>query len=384
MKPFSVAMWDFSWATRRSGNEAEYRDWERVLDELADRGYDCVRIDAFPHLIGSGPADSPVTTSVIGPQRKRFMWGNHIAVEIRPRHDLLGFVTACADRGIGVALSSWFIPDASDRRREVVTPDDFVRVWDETLRCLAEADLLDSVVWVDLCNEFPLDVWAPGAARQIFGHAFRRPVGVALRGLPWREIWAQRTQQYLTDAVGELKERWPGMRFCYSYHGLVGGQLRRLDSSAFDVAEVHCWLTDGALWNLWSLQVLPLLEVPMGAKLHAWRMAAVSRRRIERWVDSTLDPVMREWASWASVESLPLITSEGWGPTNYVDQTAIDAEWRWIRDVSELAVERAIDLGWIGICTNNFCQPHHRGMWTEVGWHRELTDEIRRAGTRRS
>ncbi|MBW2293056.1 MAG: cellulase, partial [Deltaproteobacteria bacterium] len=43
-------MWDFSWATRRSGNEAEYADWDKVLDQLAERGYDNVRIDAFPHL----------------------------------------------------------------------------------------------------------------------------------------------------------------------------------------------------------------------------------------------------------------------------------------------------------------------------------------------
>ena len=48
MRRFATAMWDFSWATRRFGNEAEYADWDRALDELAERGYDNVRSEALP------------------------------------------------------------------------------------------------------------------------------------------------------------------------------------------------------------------------------------------------------------------------------------------------------------------------------------------------
>jgi len=29
---------------------AGYEDWDRALDELAERGYDAARIDAYPHL----------------------------------------------------------------------------------------------------------------------------------------------------------------------------------------------------------------------------------------------------------------------------------------------------------------------------------------------
>ena len=29
-------MWEFSWVVRRTGAEAEYADWDRVLDELAE------------------------------------------------------------------------------------------------------------------------------------------------------------------------------------------------------------------------------------------------------------------------------------------------------------------------------------------------------------
>ena len=34
--PYAVTMWDFSYITRRQGAEAEYADWDKVLDELAE------------------------------------------------------------------------------------------------------------------------------------------------------------------------------------------------------------------------------------------------------------------------------------------------------------------------------------------------------------
>ena len=48
-RPCAITMWDFSWLERRWPG-AGYEDWDRALDELAERGYDAVRIDAYPHL----------------------------------------------------------------------------------------------------------------------------------------------------------------------------------------------------------------------------------------------------------------------------------------------------------------------------------------------
>jgi sugar phosphate isomerase/epimerase len=39
-------MWDFSWLERRWPG-AGYENWDEALDELTERGYNAVRIDAF-------------------------------------------------------------------------------------------------------------------------------------------------------------------------------------------------------------------------------------------------------------------------------------------------------------------------------------------------
>ena len=49
-RPFAITMWEFSWIERRWPG-AGYEDWDQALTELTDRGYDAVRIDAFPHLM---------------------------------------------------------------------------------------------------------------------------------------------------------------------------------------------------------------------------------------------------------------------------------------------------------------------------------------------
>ena len=52
--PRAIAMWDFSWLERRWPG-AGFEDWDQTLDEFVERGYNAVRIDAYPHLVGLNP-----------------------------------------------------------------------------------------------------------------------------------------------------------------------------------------------------------------------------------------------------------------------------------------------------------------------------------------
>lgn len=378
MERFATAMWDFSWATRRFGDEAEYADWDRILDELAERGYDNVRIDAFPHLIAADERSALGGRFVILPQRRRFMWGNHRSVEIQPREDLIGFISKCKERDISLGLSSWFVADSRHRRDDVRSPDDFVRVWNETLALINSAGLIDQILWVDLCNEFPLDVWAWGAAPEIFGNRRRTPASVGIRALPWNEATRQRVQAYLSKSISRLREIWPRLRFCYSLCSVVGSKMRSLDVSEFGVAEVHCWLADDLRWSFATMQLASLLELPLGVQIHSALARRASPEKLQRWREEKLAPIMQTWSDWAQKQKLPLITTEGWGPINYAGVTPDEeSDWKWVKDFAALAVERAIELGWTGICTSNFCQPHHSGMWSDLHWHRDLTRAIR-------
>ena len=54
LRPLPITMWDFSWLERRWPG-AGYEDWDQALDELKLRGYEAVRIDAYPHLLALDP-----------------------------------------------------------------------------------------------------------------------------------------------------------------------------------------------------------------------------------------------------------------------------------------------------------------------------------------
>ena len=150
-----------------------------------------------------------------------------------------------------------------------------------------------------------------------------------------------------------------------------------MDVSQFDVAEVHCWLGDNLRWNSTTMQLATLLEWPGGTRLHAALTRGASARKLQHWLEETLTPRMTLWSEWANENELPLITTEGWGPINYA--ASRESDWNWVKNFAALAVEKAIAMGWTGICTSNFCQPHHQSMWSDVAWHQEMTNLIRKA-----
>jgi len=151
--PLAITMWDFSWLERR-WDGAGYEDWDTALDELKARGYDAVRIDAFPHLV----AVDPQREWELVPFWNTQVWGSPAVNRVTVQPNLNRFIEKCAERGIRVALSSWFREDTENHRLLPDTPQAFGAIWKATLDSIAEAGLIDQLLYVDLCNEFPLDV----------------------------------------------------------------------------------------------------------------------------------------------------------------------------------------------------------------------------------
>jgi hypothetical protein len=380
---YAVTMWDFSWLMRRTADEAEYADWDKVLDELAERGYNCIRMDAFPHLVAKGQNGRLVEQFTILPQRDDFMWGNHKPVQIEPRRALVEFIGKAAERGIYVGLSSWYNRDTLDRVNMIQSPQDYARIWLETLDLLNEAGLHDRIVWIDICNEFPVSRWAPGPYTEIFRSRRLGDLWM-MRNLTkrWDEGVKQRVKSYFDGAIMPLRERYPDLKYTFSFQAIGSRQIQKIDVGSFDIAEVHIWVSDYMKWMMATGQFMTHIgfpKYPRNVKIHARRMASLYPKHREEYI-RMLEARIEFWEEWGRSNNLPLFTTEAWGPINYDDVMpgGTGVEWDWVKDVCEQGVRMASKRQWKGICTSNFCQPHFEGMWADIGWHKRMTDVILR------
>lgn len=386
----AVTMWEFSWLLRRSGAQREYADVERVLDELVERGYDCVRIDAFPHLVAADADGRRSDALFVHPQPDHFMWGPHgRKIEVRdPGRSLAEFVAACRGRGVSVALSSWFNDDDEHRRLQIRDTPDLVRVWAETLEGLEDQGLLDAIEYVDLCNEFPLDDWLPAMHERIFGRPDQGAPSVPGEGIPGQPVeggwvWtaAQRAAIEETFAgAAALRARWPRLRFTVSL-APVSESVLDLDFRDLDLIETHIWLSS----NVAEFAAVTNFALEEHGFPGAWQKQVDSLDDVywpepERW-HARLREEMARWAAVATAQGRPLWTTEGWSHILLDDFTAPSGRhaWDYVKSVAEFAVPTALELGWEGVCTSNFAEPHFEAHWADVAWHRRMTDLIRSA-----
>ena len=377
-RKWAVAMWDYSWAVRRQGRENEYANWDKILDELCERGYNCVRIDAFPHLIGRKEKSDFGKFSIL-PERKNFMWGCHSETEIEPAIALVQFIEKAKKRNIYIGLSSWFIDDRLHCKYDMRHPSDFSRSWLAVLDLLKGANLLSHVLWVDLCNEFPFGFWSPSAFEEIFQKKFKLgKLGLIRHGMTFKAAWGkkrfEKMREYYVKSIGDLKAKYPELNYTFSTTSLIEEKMDRLDLSNFDLIEPHVWITDNPYWSLRTGQIVPLLEFDGGVQFHYNRVKKLYPQKMD-WFKRVLRKRIAVFSKLSRAKNLPLITTEGWGPTNYLDLPDQRA-WDWVKDISEAGVLMSKEAGWTGICTNNFCQPHFRGIWSDVAWHQKLTKHI--------
>ena len=138
ISPRAITMWDFSWLERRWPG-AGYEDWDQVLDELSERGYNAIRIDAYPHLIAENPMKKWLLKEVWNQQD----WGSPDMNEIQVQPNLNLFLSKCKERDIKVGLSSWYRLDVDEVCLKLDTPEKLADCWLTTLRSIEEDGLLE-------------------------------------------------------------------------------------------------------------------------------------------------------------------------------------------------------------------------------------------------
>ena len=355
--PLAITMWDFSWLERRWPGGG-YEDWDKALDELVGRGYNAVRIDAYPHLVAAG-ATKEWTLKPVWDQHD---WGSPGILKVQVQPSLTTFILKCKTRNIKVGLSTWYREDTDNTRLLIDTPEKMAANWLTVLDLLASENLLDTILYVDLCNEWPTQIWTPFFKATRRGHDWSTPESIS----------------WMAKAIGVLKPKYTDLPFTFSMDHYQAGALAKSPLPALDFIEQHLWmasLNEGAFnnqvgidWNGFSSGDYKKL-VEKGEALY---------KKDEAHWNEILVSSINQIATDARAANQPLMTTEGWSLVNYKDYPMLN--WDWIKALCALGVTTAAATGqWVAMATSNFCGPQFVGMWQDIAWHKKMTTIIKNA-----
>jgi len=375
--PHAMTMWDFSWLERRWPG-AGYEDWDNALGELAERGYDAVRIDAFPHLVATDPDREWELLPVWNQQN----WGASSIVRVRVLPELTDFIASARRAGIKVSLSSWFREDRENTRVTFTTPEAFGRMWVETLRQIESAGLLDEILFVDLCNEFPLRIWAPWLyADQLSRNAFRSGLSISAPLVEVMPAEASRTEarlaEWMAASISVVRQAFPELDFTYSFVTELT-TWRNQDVTALDVLEPHIWMANNEYSDYYDRVGYHFERFDSSGYDNVVARGREEYRSRQDFYDAALFRAIDTAVEWSRSTRKPLYITECWSLVDYKDWPGL--EWDWLLDINARAVEYAASRGrFVGMATSNFCGPQFAGMWREIEWHLRLTTLIKSA-----
>jgi hypothetical protein len=275
-------------------------------------------------------------------------------VQLQPA--LNQFIRKCGERGLRVALSTWFRQDTDNTRMNIRTAEDHGSIWKKTLDSIAADGLLKHLLYVDLCNEFPLDVWAPFL-----------PKGT-LRATAQGTSWMQ-------NAIAVVRRAYPDLDYTFSMTSEYD-TWKQQDVSMLDFLELHIWMAQAS--NFYQQVGYNYERFSLEGYEHLVdRAKPLYESKPDYWKSKLRDQI--EWAAnWSRVSKRPLITTECWSLVDYKDWPLL--EWEWLKELCELGVRTAASTGcWVAMATSNFCGPQFIGMWRDVGWHKRLTEVIHSA-----
>ena len=377
-KPLAIAMWDFSWILRHH-RYGEFEDWDRVLEGLADRGYNAIRIDALPQLVASD-ADGTMTEEYrcVKDGWTPSLWGNDYTTTIRPREALLEFLPKCKEQGIRVGLATWFMAHGSGRKGIFSEEGGLQRAWEETLSFLDQHELLNNVIYVDLLNEYPFwhgyDWLKEGLNQRSDIQRFKLNHPEA--NLPdvdtddtggFNQIQKLFYNEFITSLIKSLRNDYPRLDF---YASLDSGMpLSSIDISHFSAIDYHIWFAHhGTIPGLDQIssrdQTLDLRSIYNKLLLH-WEN---NKESLIAWMDQRLTTI----SGMAAKFQIPCGNTEGWGPIFWYDHPELD--WKWVKEAAGICIDLARKHdNYKFLCTSNFTHPQFSGMWEDVQWHRRMT-----------
>ena len=365
----TLAMWDQAFLLRHIPG-GSFEDFDRVLEEAIERGYNTLRLDPLPQLLDLSHPEQVI--SFPDPQTPYMPWCWDTAVEGPVGAWCIEFMEKLLAKNLHYTLSAWWFTGGSDNNRfpaQAKAPRthlEAAELWVILLREWQRRFGFQGLVFVDLANEVPF--FLPG-----FGERFKAETGAGwsdqARFTPRQVAFLQ---QELSEGLGLLQREFPSLRFTASIHG----DLRWLDVPApFDCLDVHFYADADPRWvnRTRFPEFLPnLFRDTAWFKEFSDRSTAAAQA-VAPMLRARQRGILSAFAGWGARQGMPLTTSESWATWYYLDHP--DLDWGWLLDWAEWSVEDAIEFGMWGWTPHNYVQPQFAN-WQDVRWHRRLTEKF--------
>jgi sugar-binding cellulase-like protein len=366
-KRLTIAMWDYSWLNGHYPG-GDFEDYDKVIDELIERGFNTVRIDAFPMVIDQLISDKQEIFKV--PADPLLNWGlstkdwEHNLVA-----ELIDFMTITKQKGISVILSSW---GKGDHKRYSDTKK-FWTAWETVLDILKEKGLLDHVVYVDFDQEFPyfspfaeeLNRLSKEASKPAADQADAMEQAGAITGA-WNHAQRAFVKDYFESTLSHFHKKYPDVRFTFSLTSFWD-EVRSINPAGIDVLELHIWIK-GQLDEYTGFNKLKKDRNP--ANDYKAYMAGIREAMKHRdSLKENMKQQMSKARSWADELNVPLTTTEAWGPWWHMDHP--DLEWQWLYVWCDYCMGLSNEYGFWGVTPWNYSHPYWDN-WSNIKWYRKV------------
>ncbi len=383
-KPLAIAMWDFSWILRHH-RYGEFENWNKMLNELAERGYNAIRLDVMPQYIAAD-TDGKITEEFRSVKKdwSPAKWGNDYTMSFRPREALLEFLPLCNNYGFRIALSSWFINHNTGARGIFFEEGGALRAWTETLAFLQQYNLLnDNIIYIDLLNEYPKyhgydwfkkEMNARGNVDQFKlnnPNAFVPDNFEMNTSGGYNALQQKFYHDFGNELIQKLKQRFPG--YLYQMSVTYTTPLDSIDVSQFGTLDYHLWFTAAADIPNWrTLGGIDQSKDNRPAFAELLKFWQEKKPEMTQWMDKAITAVSNK----ASANNITCGNTEGWGPVGWLDHPELN--WNWVKEAGDICVDLARKHNnYKYICSSNFTHPQFKGMWEDVKWHKRITAKIK-------
>ena len=367
----TMVMWDQAYLLRHRPGDS-FGDWDRVLDETSERGYNTLRIDPMPQTIDLSDPNRELTWHNVN--QTYMPWGWQEEITCPAGRWLIEFMQKAVQKGFWLTLSAWWfhneqMPAGTIKPRDTM---EGAELWAKMLRVLQREVGLDRVVYVDYANEMPYffpefmkqlnDLAAPGGSG----------MGPAAEYTPEQKQWLRNVMDL---PLAALQREFPDVRFTHSIHG--DPRWFSVGLQHMDCLDAHFYLDRDPRWTVRTefrelCRDSAMFREATGFKNFSDRCMA-THRVVGPMLRAKQRQVMSQFSQWAEAEGTPLTCSEAWASWFYVDHP--DLDWGWLLEYSEQAIDDAIEFGFWGVTPNNYIGPHFE-LWKDVRFHRRLNDKF--------